>query len=65
MDKGPEWRAFTQEEKASRSRVGVPTSYSVHDNGLSTAIGRVDRDALEESFRFPQDFKCGDYENGK
>ena len=31
MDKGPEWRAFTQEEKASRSRVGVPTSYSVHD----------------------------------
>src|SRR4030042_11821 len=31
MDKGPEWRAFTQEEKASRSRVGVPTRYSVND----------------------------------
>ncbi len=46
MDKGPEWRAFTMEEKASRSRVGVPTSYSVHDKGLSTAIGRVDRDAF-------------------
>jgi len=46
MDKGPEWRAFTQEEKASRSRVGVPASYSVHDKGLSTAIGRVDRDAF-------------------
>jgi len=46
MDKGPEWRAFTQEEKESRSRVGVPTSYSVHDKGLSTAIGRVDRDAF-------------------
>jgi len=46
IDKGPEWRAFTQEEKASRSRVGVPTSYSVHDKGLSTAIGRVDRDAF-------------------
>lgn len=46
MDKGPEWRAFTQEEKASRSRVGIPTSYSVHDKGLSTAIGRVDRDAF-------------------
>ncbi len=46
MDKGPEWRAFTHEEKASRSRVGVPTSYSVHDKGLSTAIGRVDRDAF-------------------
>ncbi len=46
MDKGPEWRAFTREEKESRSRVGVPTSYSVHDKGLSTAIGRVDRDAF-------------------
>jgi len=46
MDKGPEWRAFTLKEKASRSRVGVPTSYSVHDKGLSTAIGRVDRDAF-------------------
>lgn len=46
MDKGPEWRAFTQEEKASRSRVGVPTSYSVHDKGLSTAISRIDRDAF-------------------
>ena len=46
LDKGPEWRAFTQEEKASRSRVGMPTSYSVHDKGLSTAISQVDRDAL-------------------
>lgn len=46
MDKGPEWRAFTQEEKASRSRVGMPTSYSVHDKGLSTAISQVDRDAF-------------------
>jgi len=46
MDKGPEWRAFTQQEKTSRSRVGGPTSYSVHDKGLSTAISQVDRDAF-------------------
>ncbi len=46
LDKGPEWRAFTQQEKASRSRVGMPTSYSVHDKGLSTTISQVDRDAL-------------------
>ncbi len=45
LDKGPEWRAFTQQEKASRSRVGLPTSYSVYDKGLSTAISQVDRDA--------------------
>ena len=46
VDKGPEWRAFTQEEKASRSRVGMPTSYSVHDKGLSTSISQIDRDAF-------------------
>jgi transcription initiation factor TFIIB len=46
LDKSPEWRAFTQQEKASRSRVGMPTSYSVHDKGLSTTISQVDRDAL-------------------
>ncbi len=46
MDKGPEWRAFTQQEKASRTRVGMPTSYSIHDKGLSTAISQVDRDAF-------------------
>jgi transcription initiation factor TFIIB len=46
MNNGPEWRAFTLEEKVSRSRVGIPASYSVYDKGLSTAIGRVDRDAF-------------------
>ncbi len=46
LDKAPEWRAFTPQEKASRSRVGMPTSYSVHDKGLSTTISQIDRDAL-------------------
>jgi len=46
IDKGPEWRAFTEEEKESRSRVGMPTSYSVYDKGLSTTMGTVDRDAF-------------------
>jgi len=46
IDKGPEWRAFTQQEKESRSRAGPATSYSVFDKGLSTTIGRMDRDAL-------------------
>ncbi len=43
---GPEWRAFTPQEKEARSRAGLPTSYSMHDKGLSTAIGRADRDAF-------------------
>ena len=46
LNKGPEWRAFTQSEKESRSRVGVPLSFSVHDKGLTTMIGRVSRDAF-------------------
>ncbi len=46
MDKGPEWRSFTLQEKASKSRVGSPTSYSIHDKGLSTTISQVDRDAF-------------------
>jgi len=46
MDEGPEWRAFTREEKEERSRVGTPISYSVHDKGLSTVIDRVNRDAF-------------------
>jgi len=46
LDKGPEWRAFTQEEKTSRSRVGTPTSYSIHDKGLSTTISQIDKDAM-------------------
>lgn len=46
MNEGPEWRAFTREEKNQRSRVGSPTSLSVHDKGLSTVIDRVNRDAF-------------------
>jgi len=42
---GPEWRAFTPGEKETRSRVGVPLSFAVHDKGLTTVIGRVGKDA--------------------
>lgn len=45
MNRGPEWRAFTKEEKEERGRVGIPISYSIHDKGLSTVIDRVNRDA--------------------
>lgn len=45
INEGPEWRAFTPLEKNSRSRVGVPLSFAVHDKGLTTMIGRIGRDA--------------------
>lgn len=41
----PEWRAFTSEEANDRSRTGIPRSLARHDMGLSTVIGRTDKDA--------------------
>ena len=41
----PEWRAFTFEEANDRSRTGIPSSLARHDMGLSTVIGRTDKDA--------------------
>ena len=52
----PEWRAFDAGESNERSRAGVPTSLARHDMGLSTVIGRTDRDAggnlIDSSMRF-------------
>lgn len=45
IDQGPEWRAFTSEEKDERSRVGSPITLTVHDKGLSTVIDWRDMDA--------------------
>ena len=39
IDMGPEWRAFTPEEKVTKSRVGPPQSYAVFDKGLFTSVG--------------------------
>ncbi len=49
INEGPEWRAFTPGEKESRSRVGVPLSFAVHDKGLTTVIGRIGKDAYGRS----------------
>lgn len=52
---GPEWRSFDS-EGSDRSRAGIPTSLARHDMGLSTVIGRTDRDAggnaIESDMRF-------------
>jgi len=46
VDSGPEWRAFTPEERQKRSRVGSPTTLTIHDKGLSTVIDWRDKDAM-------------------
>ncbi|MEM4246376.1 MAG: transcription initiation factor IIB [Candidatus Bathyarchaeia archaeon] len=34
----PEWRAFDEEQRSKRARVGAPLTYMIHDKGLSTVI---------------------------
>ena len=45
IDRGPEWRAFDPREKDEKSRVGAPTTNTMHDKGLSTNIDWRDKDA--------------------
>ena len=43
-DTGAEWRSFSQDE-GNRARTGAGTSITMHDMGLSTVIGSVNKDA--------------------
>jgi transcription initiation factor TFIIB len=45
IDRGPEWRAFNHTERDSKSRVGAPTTETMHDRGLTTTIDWKDKDA--------------------
>jgi transcription initiation factor TFIIB len=45
LETGPEWRTFTADETEVRVRTGMPESLARHDMGLSTIVGRADRDA--------------------
>jgi transcription initiation factor TFIIB len=40
----PEWRAFNLEESESKTRVGLPPSFSIYDKGLSTTFNPIDSD---------------------
>lgn len=45
IDRGPEWRSFEPSDRNEKSRVGSPTTELMHDKGLSTTIGKANRDA--------------------
>ena len=53
VSQGPEWRSFSDEKGAQSVRVGAPTSITYKDMGLSTVIGRSDRDASGRSLASP------------
>jgi transcription initiation factor TFIIB len=49
IDRGPEWRAFDSKERNEKSRVGAPTTQTMHDKGLTTTIDWKDKDAYGRS----------------
>jgi transcription initiation factor TFIIB len=46
INQGPERRAFDPIERDKRTRVGIPSTWTIHDKGLSTTIGRQNKDYL-------------------
>lgn len=46
IDPSAEWRAFNSDESDKKARVGSPSTFTLHDKGLSTLIDWKDKDAL-------------------
>ncbi|MFB6295193.1 MAG: TFIIB-type zinc ribbon-containing protein, partial [Candidatus Nanohaloarchaea archaeon] len=40
IQESAEWRAFTEEEREKKARAGKPLTYTQHDMGVSTEIGK-------------------------
>jgi transcription initiation factor TFIIB len=49
IDPGPEWRAFNHQERQEKSRVGAPTTQTMHDKGLTTQIDWKNKDGYGRS----------------
>ncbi len=54
FDRGPEWKAFTIEEKESNPRVGPPSTPTLHDKGLGTKIDWKDQDSRGKRIKLRQ-----------
>jgi len=44
-DQGPDWRGLDSDERLAREHTGPPTTYTIHDKGLSAMIDPRDYDA--------------------
>ena len=49
IDLRPDWRAFSHEDYKKRAHSGPPSTYSLHDRGLSTTIDWQDKDSFGQS----------------
>ncbi|MDY6775708.1 MAG: TFIIB-type zinc ribbon-containing protein [Halobacteria archaeon] len=47
VERGKEWRAYSSEEEEEKSRVGAPTTQTMHEKGLTTEISRGDVEKSE------------------
>jgi transcription initiation factor TFIIB len=45
-----EWNAFNSDDIHLKTRTGAPTSLAKYDRGLSTVIGKINRDASGQQF---------------
>ncbi len=50
IDRGQEWRAFDAEQMSKRARTGAPRTYTKHDKGMTTEIGK----GLGELYKVPR-----------
>lgn len=57
IDFGPEWRAFTIQQRQELPRTGAPTNVLRHDKGLSTVIGWRDIDGTGKRMKQSQKYK--------
>lgn len=53
-DRGPEWRAFDEEQREKRTRTGAPITYTIHDKGLTTVIDSSDQDIYRKPLKQEQ-----------
>jgi transcription initiation factor TFIIB len=56
MENRAEWRTFSS-ENISRQRVGSPSSLAFHDMGLSTIIGKVNKDSAGHNLDASMDYR--------
>jgi len=49
IDRGQEWRSFDSEQASNRARSGAPLTYTKHDKGMTTEIGK----GLGELYKVP------------
>ena len=50
LDTAPEWRAFDPQQQAQRTRTGAPLTFTKHDKGIATEIGKVVRNEIAHHF---------------